>query len=62
MLLDLIEAKALPRSLDSRSLRRRALQIAVVLVTVGVVAALAPGLRFRTSLAARWRSSSSRVR
>src|SRR5688572_3732428 len=44
MLPDFIEARALPRGLDSRSLRRRALQIAVVLVTVGVVAAIAPGL------------------
>ena len=39
---ELIEARALPRGLDSRSLRRRVLQIAVVLVIVGVVAALAP--------------------
>jgi hypothetical protein len=41
---EFIEARALPRGLDSRSLRRRAVQIAVVLVIVGVVAALAPGL------------------
>ena len=39
-----IEPGPLPRRLDSRSLRRRALQIAVVLVIVGVGAALAPGL------------------
>ena len=39
-----LEPGPLPRGLDSRSLRRRALQIAVVLVIVGVVAALAPGL------------------
>jgi uncharacterized membrane protein YbhN (UPF0104 family) len=39
-----IEPGPLPRGLDSRSLRRRALQIAVVLVIVGVGAALAPGL------------------
>jgi hypothetical protein len=41
---ELIEARALPRGLDSRSLRRSVLQIAAVLVIVGVVAALAPGL------------------
>jgi uncharacterized protein (TIRG00374 family) len=34
----------LPRGLDNRSLRRRALRIAVVLVVVGLVAAFAPGL------------------
>jgi uncharacterized protein (TIRG00374 family) len=39
-----IEPRPVPRGLDSRSLRRRALQIAAVLVIVGVVAALAPGL------------------
>jgi uncharacterized protein (TIRG00374 family) len=39
-----IEPGPVPRGLDSGSLRRRALQIAVVLVIVGVVAALAPGL------------------
>src|SRR3954454_20442380 len=41
---ELIEARALPRGLDSRSLRRSVLQIAAVLVIVCVVAALAPGL------------------
>ena len=39
-----IEPGPLPRGLDKRSLRRRALQIAGVLVIGGVVAALAPGL------------------
>lgn len=39
-----IEARALPRGLDSRGLRRSVLQIAAALVIVGVVAALAPGL------------------
>jgi uncharacterized membrane protein YbhN (UPF0104 family) len=38
-----IEPEPLPRGLDDRSLRRRALQIAGVLVIGGVVAALAPG-------------------
>jgi uncharacterized membrane protein YbhN (UPF0104 family) len=41
---EFIELLPLPRGLDSRSLRRRALQIAVVLGTVGAVAVLAPGL------------------
>jgi hypothetical protein len=41
---DYVEPGPLPRGLDSRSLRRRALQIAAVLVILGVVAALAPGL------------------
>jgi uncharacterized membrane protein YbhN (UPF0104 family) len=41
---DYIEAEPLPPGLDNRSLRRRALQIAAVLVIVGVVAAFAPGL------------------
>src|SRR4051794_34044335 len=40
---ELIEARALPRGLDSRGLRRSVLQIAAVLVIVCVVAALAPG-------------------
>jgi uncharacterized membrane protein YbhN (UPF0104 family) len=39
-----LESEPLPRGLENRSLRRRALQIAVTLVIVGVVAALAPGL------------------
>jgi uncharacterized membrane protein YbhN (UPF0104 family) len=39
-----IEPEPLPRGLDKRSLRRRALQIAGVLVIGCVVAALAPGL------------------
>ena len=39
-----IEPGPLPLGLDSRSLRRRALQIAAVLVIVGLGAALAPGL------------------
>ena len=39
-----IEPGPLPLGLDSRSLRRRALQIAAVLVIVGLVAALAPAL------------------
>jgi len=39
-----IEPEPLPRGLDSRSLRRRALQIAAVLVIVGLIAAFAPGL------------------
>ena len=39
-----IEPGPLPRGLDSRSLHRRALQIAAVLVIVGLVAALAPAL------------------
>src|SRR3954469_14765484 len=42
--LEFIELLPLPRGLDSRSLRRRALQIAVVLGTVGAGAVLAPGL------------------
>jgi uncharacterized membrane protein YbhN (UPF0104 family) len=41
---DSVEPGALPRDLADRSLRRRVLQIAVVLVIVGLVAALAPGL------------------
>jgi hypothetical protein len=41
---ELIEARALPRGLESSGLRRSALQIPAVLVIVGVVAALAPGL------------------
>ncbi len=44
MLLDFIEARAVPRGIDDRSLRRPALQVAAVLVTVGIIAALAPGL------------------
>jgi uncharacterized protein (TIRG00374 family) len=39
-----VESAPLPRSLDSRGLRRRALQIALVLVIVGLVAGFAPGL------------------
>jgi hypothetical protein len=39
-----VESGPLPRGLDNRSLRRRVLQIAGVLVIVGLVAALAPGL------------------
>lgn len=39
-----IEPGPLPLGLNSRSLRRRALQIAAVLVIVGLVAALAPAL------------------
>jgi uncharacterized membrane protein YbhN (UPF0104 family) len=39
-----VESGPLPRGLDNRSLRRRALQIAVVLVIVGLVAVFAPGL------------------
>jgi uncharacterized membrane protein YbhN (UPF0104 family) len=39
-----VESGPLPRGLDNRSLRRRVLQIAVVLVIVGLVAAFAPGL------------------
>src|SRR3954462_12212778 len=38
------ESQPLPRGLDDRSLQRRALQIAVVLVIAGLVAAFAPGL------------------
>src|SRR5918997_1887367 len=41
---EFIEPRPLPRGLDSRSLRRRGLQITVVLGFVGLVAALAPGL------------------
>jgi hypothetical protein len=41
---EFIEPLPPPRGLGSRSLRRRALQIAVVLGTVGAVAVLAPGL------------------
>jgi uncharacterized membrane protein YbhN (UPF0104 family) len=39
-----VESGPLPRGLDNRSLRGRALQIAVVLVIVGLVAAFASGL------------------
>ena len=39
-----VESGALPRGLDNRGLRRRALQIVVVLVVLGLVAAFAPGL------------------
>ena len=39
-----VESGVLPLGLDNRSLRRRALQIAVVVVIVGLVAAFAPGL------------------
>ena len=41
---EFIEPRPLPRGLDSRRLRRRGLQITVVLGFVGLVAALAPGL------------------
>ena len=41
---DYIEPAPLPHGLDSRSLRRRALQIAAVLAIIGLVAVLAPGL------------------
>jgi hypothetical protein len=41
---DYVESGPLPRGLDNRSLLRRALQIAVVVVIVGLVAALAPEL------------------
>src|SRR4051812_26995241 len=41
---EFIEPLPLPRGLDSRSLRRRGLQIAVVLGTVAAGAVLAPGL------------------
>src|SRR4051812_36243945 len=41
---DYVESAPLPRGLDDRSLRRRVLQIAVVLGIVGLVAAFAPGL------------------
>jgi hypothetical protein len=39
-----VESGPLPRGLDNRSLRRRAVRIAVVLVIVGLVPAFAPGL------------------
>jgi hypothetical protein len=39
-----VESGRLPRGLDNRSLRRRRLQVAVVLVIVGLVGACAPGL------------------
>jgi uncharacterized membrane protein YbhN (UPF0104 family) len=39
-----VESGPLPRGLDNSSLRQRALQIAAVLVIVGLVAAFAPGL------------------
>jgi hypothetical protein len=41
---DYVESGPLPRGLDNRSLLRRALQIAVVVVIVGLIAALAPEL------------------
>jgi hypothetical protein len=39
-----VESGPLPRGLDNRSLRRRVVRIAVVLVIVGLVAAFAPRL------------------